>query len=89
MDSAPLAPPVEPGAGRPLAVAVAKPEPAPFPAYVLLIGAAGVLLIGFAFGGFVLARRWPPVDPTDPVEAELQELIAEERVEQQRRVFDR
>jgi len=49
---------------------------------VLVVGAFGFLLLGASAGGLVLVGRRPPVDPTDSLEAELQEMIAEERTRQ-------
>lgn len=76
----------------PALTATAVPDETPEIAWPLFVlGALGILLVGGAAGGLVVARRWAPrpVDPVgaepderrpgaDPVEAELQEIIAEQ-----------
>lgn len=56
---------------------------------LLVLGAVGILFLGAAAGGLVIARRWPPVSPTDPIEAELQEIIGEQRVREEESVRHR
>ena len=84
--SAPLPELTAPGAVSGAPVARPDEEAERFTWVVYLLGGLGLLLLGTAAGGFVVARRWPPVAPTDPVEAELQELIAEQRVRDGRRI---
>ena len=50
--------------------------------YVLALGALGFLLLGAAASGLVVARRRPPLPPDERLEAELQEMIAEQRARQ-------
>lgn len=86
----------------PVPSAVAKPEPRlqPFPVPTPQAGKSGapehrtwstlaalllVLLLGGA-GGWLVASRRRPDDPYDPIEAELQEIIAEERAKERLRV---
>ena len=66
---------------RPLArAAPAQPERHAFPWLPL---ALGLLLVGGCAGGaFVVVRRRPRAPAPDEIEAELQELIAEERARQ-------
>jgi hypothetical protein len=80
----------EPGATAQLPVAKAserKPTSLAWP--VLLLGALGFLLLGAAAGGAIVARRRLPVGPVDGVEAELQEIISEQRAQKTERVEHR
>ena len=88
VESAPLPKVAAPGESPALAAVSAEAEPGTSQWLILALGGLGLLLIGAAGGGFVLARRWPPVPPTDVVEAELQELIAEQRVHTEEIVRD-
>jgi hypothetical protein len=61
-------------------VARARPRTERYQWWDLLAAAAGVfLLLGAAGGGLFLIRRRKPIGRYDPIEAELQEIIAEER----------
>lgn len=89
VESAPLPDAATPGAAPALPV-VATEEDNRRPTWLLLVlGAVGILFLGAAAGGLVIARRWPPVSPTDPVEAELQEIISEQRVREEELTPDR
>ena len=87
IESAPLPPRAAPGQSPAIPVATADSSDGT-PWLVFVIGALGILLLGAAGGGLVIARRWPPAPPTDPVEAELQELIAERRARAEDSVRD-
>ena len=88
VESAPLPPRTAPGTSPSVPVVTAQREEES-PWIVYAVAAFGILLLGAAGGGLLLARRWPPVAPTDPVEAELQEMISERRAREEEPIRDR
>ena len=82
----PVALPATPAAGHAPSLPVAAPAHRGTPWYVLALGALGLVVLGAAAGGLVVSRRAPPNGPPDALDAELQEMIAEERARQTARV---
>lgn len=63
-----------------------EPRPEQQRAWWMLAALLLVLLLGGGAAGWITASRRRPDDPYDPVEAELQEIIAEERAKEHLRV---
>ena len=82
LERLPLPAAAQPPPAAPLPVAVAAAAEEGLRWYVLALGALGFLLLGAAASGLVVARRRPPLPPDERLEAELQEMIAEQRARQ-------
>jgi hypothetical protein len=84
----PLPPAATPGAAPSLPVVTAAAHPSSTPWYALALGAAALLVLGAAAGGLVASRRRPPTVPPDHVEAELQEILSEQRAARDTELVD-